>query len=176
MSFGLETHTGYSGDALYFWANPRRYREGIAWLFPVGNGSRVGLGSYAGSSKLKGPLERFVDDLSAAPTAYHGTFFPSRLRQATTGKVFVVGDAAGQCLPLTAEGIRPALFFGLACGGIIQRVLEGALTLEEGLEAYRRGSSGTAGPIASFGPRNGWRCPLPRLGSVPWPPSRLIRA
>ncbi len=46
---------------------------------------------------------------------------------------------AGQCLPLTAEGIRPALFFGLACGGIIQRVLEGALTLEEGLEAYRRG-------------------------------------
>ena len=139
MSFGLETHTVYSGDALYFWANPRRYREGIAWLFPVGNGSRVGLGSYAGSSKLKGPLERFVDDLSAAPTAYHGTFFPSRLRQATTGKVFVVGDAAGQCLPLTAEGIRPALFFGLACGGIIQRVLEGALTLEEGLEAYGRG-------------------------------------
>ena len=74
MSFGLETQTGYSGEALYFWANPRRYREGIAWLFPVGNGSRIGLGSYAGSSKLKGPLQRFVDDLSAAPTSYHGTF------------------------------------------------------------------------------------------------------
>jgi len=139
MSFGLETQTGYSGEALYFWANPRRYREGIAWLFPVGNGSRIGLGSYAGSSKLKGPLQRFVDDLSAAPTSYHGTFFPGRLRRATTGKIFVVGDAAGQCLPLTAEGIRPALFFGQACGGIIQRVLEGALTLEEGLEEYRRG-------------------------------------
>jgi len=140
MSFGLETQTGYfGGEALYFWTNPRRYREGIAWLFPVGNGSRVGLGSYAGSSKLKGPLQRFVDDLSAAPTSYHGAFFPSRLRRATIGKILVAGDAAGQCLPFTAEGIRPALFFGLACGGIIQRVLGGALTLEQGLEAYRRG-------------------------------------
>jgi flavin-dependent dehydrogenase len=52
--------------------------------------------------------------------------------------VFAVGDAAGQCLPLTAEGIRPALYFGSECGRIVQRILDGRQSLEAGLEAYRR--------------------------------------
>ena len=51
-SFGLETDTGYAGDALYFWARPERFGDGIAWLFPTGRGSRVGLGSYQGATKL----------------------------------------------------------------------------------------------------------------------------
>jgi flavin-dependent dehydrogenase len=54
------------------------------------------------------------------------------------GRVFAVGDAAGQCLPLTAEGIRPALYFGGECGRIVQRILDGAVSLEAGLEAYQR--------------------------------------
>ncbi len=52
--------------------------------------------------------------------------------------MFAVGDAAGQCLPLTAEGIRPALYFGSECGRIVQRVLDGEITLDAGLETYRR--------------------------------------
>src|SRR3990172_7511568 len=59
-SFGLETETDYRGEALYFWANPERFREGVAWLFPTGRGSRVGLASYLGRTKLKGALQRFV--------------------------------------------------------------------------------------------------------------------
>ena len=35
------------------------------------------------------------------------------LRRATEGPVFFVGDSAGHCLPLTAEGIRTAFYFGL---------------------------------------------------------------
>jgi flavin-dependent dehydrogenase/YHS domain-containing protein len=138
MSFGLETDTGYSGEALYFWASPERFGDGIAWLFPTGRGSRVGLGSYQGATKLKGALTRFVEDLAAAPGAYHGTYFPSGLGTATAGRVFVVGDAAGHCLPLTAEGIRPALYFGQECGRLVQRVLEGTSSLEAALMAYRR--------------------------------------
>lgn len=138
MSFGLETTTGYSGEALYFWANPERFREGFAWLFPTGQGSRVGLGSYLGKTKLKGALERFIGDLAATPTGYHGTYFPSGLRPATVGGIFVVGDAAGQCLPFTAEGIRPALYFGQQCGRIIQRVIEGASGLDRALQEYHR--------------------------------------
>ncbi len=53
------------------------------------------------------------------------------------GNVFVVGDAAGQCLPFTGEGIRPALYFGQACGDIIQAVVDGRLSLTEGLLRYR---------------------------------------
>jgi flavin-dependent dehydrogenase len=138
MSFGLETDTEYSGEALYFWARPERFGDGIAWLFPTGRGSRVGLGSYRGATKLKGALTRFVDDLPAAPGPYHGTYFPSGLRAATAGRVFVVGDAAGHCLPFTAEGIRPAFHFGQECGQLVQRVLEGTTTLDHALTAYRR--------------------------------------
>ena len=35
--------------------------------------------------------------------------------------MFFVGDSAGHCLPLTAEGIRTALYFGLACGRELRR-------------------------------------------------------
>ncbi len=40
------------------------------------------------------------------------------------------------CIGLTAEGIRPSLYFGEACGRIIRQVLEGELTLEAGLTKY----------------------------------------
>ena len=53
------------------------------------------------------------------------------------GRLFAVGDAAGQCLPLTAEGIRPALYFGVECGRIVQQIFDGRLGLSEGLERYR---------------------------------------
>jgi flavin-dependent dehydrogenase len=138
MSFGLETDTAYPGEALYFWARPERFGDGIAWLFPTGRGSRVGLGSYRGATKLKGALARFVDDLATIPSTYHGTYFPSGLGAATAGRVFVVGDAAGHCLPFSAEGIRPALYFGQECGRQVQQVLQGSSTLDDALTAYRR--------------------------------------
>lgn len=138
MSFGLETDTEYSAEALYCWARPQRFGGGIAWLFPTGRGSGVGLGSYRGTTKLKGALTRFVDDLAAAPGAYHGAYLPSGLGAATAGRMFVVGDAAGHCLPLTAEGIRPALHFGQECGRLVQRVLDGTSPLHDALAAYRR--------------------------------------
>jgi len=51
--------------------------------------------------------------------------------------LFLVGDAAGQCLPLTGEGIRPALVFGQAAGRLAREVVEGRLALEDALVAYR---------------------------------------
>ena len=70
-------------------------------------------------------------------TTYHGTYFPHRLFRPTVGRIFAVGDAAGQCLPLTAEGIRPALYFGVECGRIVQQIFDGRLGISEGLERYR---------------------------------------
>ena len=137
-SFGLETRTSLRDEGLTFLLDRRLIPQGLGWIFPVGSGSLIGLGSYAGRSKLKPALERFLRDQGTAAGSYHGTYFPNRLLRPTTGGVFAVGDAAGQCLPLTAEGIRPALYFGGECGRIVQRVLDGALTLEAGLEIYRR--------------------------------------
>jgi flavin-dependent dehydrogenase len=50
--------------------------------------------------------------------------------------VFFTGDSAGHCLPLTAEGIRTAFYFGIACGRELRRVLEGRATREMALRRY----------------------------------------
>ena len=138
LSFGLETPTAVGGDRLILLLDDRVISQGIGWIFPVGRGSLIGLGSYVAESKLGPPLATFLGTLGAQGSSRHGTFFPNRLLRATHGSVFVVGDAAGQCLPLTAEGIRPALYFGGACGRVIARVLRGEQTLDAALREYSR--------------------------------------
>jgi len=136
-SFGLETRVDLHDDGLHFLLDRELIQRGLGWIFPVGRGSLIGLGSYVGVSKLKPALERFLAAHGAAATTYHGTYFPNRLLRATVGPIFAVGDAAGQCLPLTAEGIRPAIYFGAECGKLVQKVLDGALDLDEALARYR---------------------------------------
>jgi flavin-dependent dehydrogenase len=67
---------------------------------------------------------------------YQGNWIPHRLRAGTDGGVFFAGDSAGHCLPTTAEGIRTALYFGLACGRELRRVLDGRQTREQALARY----------------------------------------
>jgi flavin-dependent dehydrogenase len=50
--------------------------------------------------------------------------------------VFFTGDSAGHCLPLTAEGIRTALYFGLACGRELRAVLSSRRSREQALARY----------------------------------------
>jgi menaquinone-9 beta-reductase len=135
-SFGLESPTPLRDDRLIFVADSRLLGDTFGWIFPVGDGSLVGLGSYAGSSKLGTSLRAFVRGLGVEPSGFHGTFFTNRLLPATVGRVFAVGDAAGQCLPLTAEGIRPAIYFGLTCGRILRKVMDGQSRLEDALCDY----------------------------------------
>jgi flavin-dependent dehydrogenase len=136
-TFGLEAHTPTRNDGLTFFLDRAVIPRGLGWIFPVGAGSLIGIGSYAGSSKLRPALERYLRAQRTAPDHYHGTYFPNRFGRATVGRLFAVGDAAGQCLPLTAEGIRPALYFGGECGKIVQRVISGDMSLEGALERYR---------------------------------------
>ena len=143
-SFGLETRARLADEGLSFWLDKRLIRRGLGWIFPVGGESLIGLGSYAGASKLKPALERFLAEIGATPTTYHGTYFPNRLLRPTVGRLFAVGDAGGQCMPFTAEGIRPALYFGGECGKLVQQVIDGALDLRRGagrISSARRGLS-----------------------------------
>ena len=135
-TFGLEARTPVRDDGLTFFIDRDVVAQGLGWVFPVGDGSLIGIGSYAGRSKLRRSLERYLDTHGVVPGAYHGTYFPNRFGRATVGQVFAVGDAAGQCLPLTAEGIRPALYFGGECGKIVQQVMAGSSTLAAGLARY----------------------------------------
>lgn len=137
LSFGVETVADYGGDRLLFWVDPAVAPRGVTWLFPVAGQSRIGIASYQGDSKLKAGLLRFLASLGLRADGFHGGFFPWRLRGPTVGEIFVVGDAAGHCLPVTGEGIRPALTFGTLCGRIVQQVISSRLTLSEGLARYR---------------------------------------
>ena len=79
---------------------------------------------------------RLAGDLGLPPEGYQGNWIPHQLRRAVEDGVFFVGDSAGHCLPLTAEGIRTALYFGLACGRELRAVLDGRRTREQALARY----------------------------------------
>jgi len=138
MSYGIETDVPSRGDSLCFWYDPRLVPSGVQWFFPCGSHVRVGVASYAGDAHLRGHLDIFTGSLEAPMERIHGGYFPAGLREPVVGSLFVVGDAAGQCLPFTGEGIRPALYFGQACGDIVQAVIDGRHSLREGLLHYRR--------------------------------------
>lgn len=135
-SLGLELRVARTDRGLHFWFLPRELRCGMAWLFPAGNHSRLGIACYRGKGGLRRPLEElFAVDL--ASSSLHGGYFPAQLRDPAAGRIFLVGDAAGQCLPLTGEGIRPALVFGQAAGRLVRQALEGELPATEALARYR---------------------------------------
>jgi 2-polyprenyl-6-methoxyphenol hydroxylase-like FAD-dependent oxidoreductase len=67
---------------------------------------------------------------------FQGNWIPHRLRPAVEDGVFFAGDSAGHCLPLTAEGIRTALYFGIACGRELRAVLDGRQTVDAALRRY----------------------------------------
>jgi flavin-dependent dehydrogenase len=138
-SFGLETNIPIPESGLHFWYDPKHlWPRMVIWMFPVGLSSRVGVASYLGKTRLKKRLEEWlVTEFGQVPKEFHGGYFPYRRSPATTGNVFRVGDAAGQCLPLTGEGIRPALYFGSAVGGLARAVTEGHLTEAKALDIYR---------------------------------------
>jgi flavin-dependent dehydrogenase len=79
---------------------------------------------------------RLAGDLDRDPVRFQGNWIPHRLRPATDGAVFFVGDSAGHCLPLTAEGIRTAFYFGIACGRELRAVLDGRKSREQALAEY----------------------------------------
>jgi menaquinone-9 beta-reductase len=85
---------------------------------------------------VREPTVRLARDLQLPAEGYQGNWIPHELRPAVEDGVFFVGDSAGHCLPLTAEGIRTALYFGLACGRELRAVVEGRLTREQALERY----------------------------------------
>lgn len=136
LSRGLEVHPKSSGQVMELWIDPRYVRAGYGWSFPAGNEMRVGIGSFWPSHHVKEPTVRLAGDLDLPAERYQGNWIPHQLRPAVEGGVFFVGDSAGHCLPLTAEGIRTAFYFGIACGRELRRVLEGTLSSQQALQRY----------------------------------------
>ena len=59
---------------------------------------------------------------------HHGGAIACNPRDPVAGGVLFIGDAAGQALPVTLEGIRPAVYFGAGAGRLVMRALSDELT------------------------------------------------
>ena len=97
---------------------------------------RIGVGSFDPRVHVKDTTVLLAEDLGRPPERYQGNWIPHRIRPAVEDGVFFAGDSAGHCLPLTAEGIRTAWYFGIAAGQEIRAVLDGRQTREEALRRY----------------------------------------
>ncbi len=136
LSRGLEVHPQGAGEAMELWIDPRYIRSGYSWSFPAGDEVRVGVGSFWPAHHVREPTVRLARELGLGESGYQGNWIPHELRPAVEDGVFFVGDSAGHCLPLTAEGIRTALYFGIACGRELRAVLKGHSTREQALRRY----------------------------------------
>ena len=141
ISRGLEVHPDGGGVDLDVWIDRSLVRYGYAWSVPAAAEQRIGVGSYEPRHHVKEPTKDIAARLDRPAVRYQGNWFPHRLRAAAEGDVFFVGDSAGHCLPLSGEGIRTALYFGVACGRELRAVVDGDRTREEALAAYARFSA-----------------------------------
>ncbi|MGA2926824.1 MAG: NAD(P)/FAD-dependent oxidoreductase [Solirubrobacteraceae bacterium] len=148
LSRGLEVHPPGAGDEMEIWIDRSYVPAGYGWRFPAEGELRIGVGSFDPRYHVRAPTERLARDLQADTVRYQGNWIPHALRAATEDGVFFAGDSAGHCLPLTAEGIRTALYFGIACGRELRAVLEGAATREQALARYHAFSAAHARPFA----------------------------
>src|SRR5918997_438287 len=138
LSRGLEVHPHGSGDDLAIWIDREIVPAGYGWSFPAGEELRIGVGSFDPRFHVKDNTVKLAQDLGSEAVRYQGNWIPHRLRPAVDDGVFFVGDSAGHCLPLTAEGIRTAFYFGIACGRELREVVRGTRTREEALRRYGR--------------------------------------
>jgi len=136
LSRGLECHPAGGSDDLEIWIDRKYVPAGYGWSFPAHDELRIGVGSFDPRFHVKDTTVLLTEDLGKEPNAYQGNWIPHKLRTATEGGVFFVGDSAGHCLPLSAEGIRTALYFGVALGRELRGVVEGRQSREQAAAAY----------------------------------------
>ena len=141
LSRGLEVHPAGHGPDLELWLDTRYVAPGYGWSFPARDELRIGVGSFDPRLGVKDPTLTLVGDVDAEAVGFQGNWIPHRLRDATEDGVFFAGDSAGHCLPLTAEGIRTALYFGIACGRELAAVLDGRQDVGRALRRYHEFSA-----------------------------------
>ena len=157
LSRGLEVHPGGAADDLEIWIDRDYVPAGYGWSFPARDEVRVGVGSFDPRFAVKEPTVRLARDLDRDAVRYQGNWIPHQLRDAAEGGIFFVGDSAGHCLPLTAEGIRTAFYFGIACGRELPARRRRAWHARRGAARLRRvlGRAPVEVRVAASGPAAG---------------------
>lgn len=136
LSRGLEVHPPDRSEEFEIWINRKYVPAGYGWSFPAADEVRVGIGSFDPHHPVRPGTDLLADDIQVGKSAYQGNWIPHKLRPAIGDGIFFAGDSAGHCLPVTAEGIRPALYFAAALGRELRAVYEGKQTREQALTGY----------------------------------------
>ncbi|HLM26374.1 MAG TPA: NAD(P)/FAD-dependent oxidoreductase [Thermoleophilaceae bacterium] len=167
LSRGLEVHPHGQGADLEIWVDRKYVPAGYGWSFPARDELRIGVGSFDPRFHVKDNTVKLAEDLESDAVRYQGNWIPHKIRPAVEDGVFFTGDSAGHCIPLTAEGIRTALYFGLACGRELRDVVEGRQTHAEALSRY-----------SAFSDSHAWkfRWMLRMQDVLPRIPPRLLQA
>ena len=111
-------------------------RSGYGWSFEAGDHVRAGVGSFV-KEPLQPPMAALRERDALGPgTEAHGGAIACVPRAPVDGNVLFAGDAAGHALPVTLEGIRPAVHFGAAAGRLIDAALDGAIPDDEARRRY----------------------------------------
>ena len=116
-------------------------KNGCIWSFPKQRGYSMGISSFIGGSlkDLETPLRQYAaefdvafdqGELYAHPLKLWDGNHPLHFQQA-----LIAGEAAAIVDPLTAEGIRPALYSGMRAGEAVSQAIEG---IPNSLENYTR--------------------------------------
>lgn len=138
LSRGLEVHPGGVNDELEIWIDRDIVPAGYGWSFPARDELRIGVGSFDPRFHVKEPTVELTEALGKPPEGYQGNWIPHRIREGSARGIFFAGDSAGHCIPLTAEGIRPAFYFGIACGRELRGVVEGRIDRATALANYSK--------------------------------------
>lgn len=138
LGYGLETELPipWETPGLHFYMERSLVANGYAWIFPCGQTTRFGIGSFEKSLKLRPTLADFLSRYNLSVGDTHGGILAIAPRAPVVDGVFRVGDAAGHCLPVSGEGIRTAIFHGLHCGRAIAGVVAGRRTRQEAEALY----------------------------------------
>ena len=174
---------GEANDDLEIWIERGVVPAGYGWSFPADGEVRVGVGSFDPRFHVKQPTVELAERLEVDAVRYQGNWIPHRLRPAVDSGVFFAGDSAGHCLPLTAEGIRTAFYFAIACGRELRarastgrRAASGRSPTTPPSRTLTAGSSRRCCGCSSWSPasRRGcwrWRCEGSRPDASPTGPS-----
>ncbi len=107
-------------------------KAGYLWNFPKADGQSCGIGVFRGKAegsldaKLDGYLRSFGLRLDQCHRVAHPILLWDGDRPLHTEGGLVIGEAAGVVDPLTAEGIRPAIWSGLKAAEALHAALGGA--------------------------------------------------
>ncbi len=108
---------------------------GYAWVIPKKGGANVGLGvsRLFTKGKLIDYYRSFIDyrHLAAGPASGKMVPMSGPIKRTVSGNAIVVGDAAGQVMPVNGGGIPIAMICGAVAGEVIAGAVKGQRPLSD---------------------------------------------